>query len=92
MVMQWRKAALGKSRRRRGVWSVRASVFTFVWRPREALVYLNEPIVPVEGGYLYDFHHPNVRILNVRPPWRTIPCWRTDRRAPAPGATTVKSA
>ncbi|PRY83334.1 glycoside hydrolase family 1 protein [Alkalibacterium olivapovliticus] len=20
----------------------------------------NEPIVPVEGGYLYDFHHPNV--------------------------------
>ncbi len=20
----------------------------------------NEPIVPVEGGYLYDFHYPNV--------------------------------
>ncbi|MBO8434434.1 MAG: glycoside hydrolase family 1 protein, partial [Tyzzerella sp.] len=24
-------------------------------------VTFNEPIVPVEGGYLYDFHYPNVR-------------------------------
>lgn len=30
----------------------------------------NEPIVPVEGGYLYDFHYPNkVDFKEARPGW-----------------------
>jgi 6-phospho-beta-glucosidase len=39
----------------------------------------NEPIVPVEGGYLYDFHYPNVVDFVGQPPWRTtrwLPCQR----------------
>jgi 6-phospho-beta-glucosidase len=36
----------------------------------------NEPIVPVEGGYLYDFHYPNVvDFAVVRQRWRTTLCW-----------------
>jgi beta-glucosidase/6-phospho-beta-glucosidase/beta-galactosidase len=49
----------------------------------------NEPIVPVEGGYLYDFHYPNVVDFAGRPPWRITPCWPMRRRfrPTAPGTT-----
>ena len=32
----------------------------------------NEPIVPVEGGYLYDFHYPNVVDFRKAAKWLTI--------------------
>ncbi len=52
----------------------------------------NEPIVPVEGGYLYDFHYPNVVDFGGQPPWRITPCWPTRRRfrLTAPGITRGK--
>lgn len=54
----------------------------------------NEPIVPVEGGYLYDFHYPNVVDFRRQPPWRITPCWPMRRpfRLTAPDTTRVRSA
>ena len=33
--------------------------FGIVWRSREKWFTHNEPIVPVEGGYLYGWHYPD---------------------------------
>ncbi|GGB60543.1 6-phospho-beta-glucosidase GmuD [Lentibacillus populi] len=53
-----------------GGWEIRAVVDAYTEYAREAFrlfgdrvkkwFTFNEPIVPVEGGYLYDFHYPNV--------------------------------
>ena len=32
----------------------------------------NEPIAPVEGGYLYDFHYPNIVDFKKQLKWLTI--------------------
>ncbi len=40
----------------------------------------NEPIVPVEGGYLYDFHYPCKKDAGWRRRWRLTLCWRTPKR------------
>ena len=42
----------------------------------------NEPIVPVEGGYLYDFHYPEHRRFQSGPPrWPITRCWPMPRRS-----------
>lgn len=40
----------------------------------------NEPIVPVEGGYLYDFHYPCKKTVSLRHRLRSILCWPTRKR------------
>ncbi len=73
-----------KSRRRRG-YRYAQTCFTCLATLKHWFT-LVEPIVPVEGGYLYDSTIPMWWILNARPPWRTIPCWRhLDRRASRAG-------
>lgn len=51
----------------------------------------NEPIVPVEGGYLYDFHYPCKKMASWRRRLHLTLCWRMQKRCTCTGNLSYRA-